>query len=415
MTWRDRLVPASLDDAPFFVLSASQDDGRRTHVQKFPGRAEVEVQDLGFDSREFDVRAYLIGDDYDLDRDFLETTLTSGGRKRLSIPWRGSKDVYVIGRIRTEESKSEGGYCTISFKCVEAVPAASFERVDRSATLDQQADATIAAASEDFAETFSVAGLPAANQVSTVEAFDAASEAMQVAAKRINGVIGTANEARAVIDDFNEGAESLFSDGEALVASMAEVVGAVVGIGDAALDTANLAASLPARTQAAIVDATVTGVETILAFADDLIAISTATATGETEATNRGSVVDTFQVIGLAEACRATTNLPFESRQQAQDVRGRLVTAFDDELGDLSDAVYDAVLLLRANLVQHLDEVAAGLPDLVNYTVPRLASTSEIAQDFYGDGSRADDIETRNRIGSPLFVPAGTVLELLSV
>lgn len=415
MSWRDRLVPASIDDAPFKVLSASQKDGRRTHVQKFPGRPDVEVQDLGYDSREFDVRAYLIGDDYDLDRDYLERILGEGGRKRLTIPWRGSKDVYVIGEFRTEESKAEGGYCTITFRCVEAVPAESFSRPDRSAALQTQADATIATASIEFTESFSVAGLPAANQTSTVSAFAAASEAMQTAAKRINGVIGTANEQRAVIDEFNENAEGLFTDAEALVASTATVVGSVVGIGNAALDTLGLATSLPARVQSAIVDATVTGVETILGFADDFAPIATGLSTTATEAANRATVIDTIQVIALAEACRATALLPFESRNQANEVRTRLVDAFDDQLATLADSVYDSVLLLRARLVEHLDEVAADLPDLITYTVPRLSSTSEIAQDVYGDGARADEIADRNRIGSPLFVRAGTVLELLSV
>lgn len=415
MSWRDRLVPASIDDAPFKVLGASQDDGRRTHVQKFPGRADVEVQDLGFDSREFEVRAYLIGDDYDLDRDLLETTLTSGGVKRLTLPWRGSKDVTVIGRIRTDESKAEGGYCTITFRCVEAVPAASFERVDRGATLEAQADTVVASASDDFADTFSVSGLPAANQESAVTAFDSASGAMETAASRVNGVIKQANEVTSTIDEFNENAESLFSDAEALVASTAATVAAVVGIGSAALETAGLAASLPARARAAIVDAVVSGVETILAFADELPVISTTTATGQTESANRDAIVDAVQVIGLAEACRSVVSLPFESRQQAQGIRSRLVDAFDDELGDLSDGVYDDVLLMRANLVSYLDEVASDLPDLIEYTVPRMQSTSEIAQDVYGDGSRADEIADRNAIGATLFVPAGTVLELLSV
>lgn len=414
MSWHDRLVPASLGDAPFFVERFGQDDGRRTYVQKFPGRAEVEVQDLGYDSREFEVVAFLIGDDYDLDRDLLEARLTEGGIHELTIPWRGTKDVTVIGRIRTEESKAEGGYCTITFRCVEAVPAATFQRVDTSAQLDTQADVAVAAAESSFSESFSVAGLPAANQTSSLDAFDAFGEALDNVTARASNAIGVVNSASAEVTEFTDDVEGLLTDVDALASSMAGVVLAGVSFAYTALEAAEAVATLPSRTRTTIVDAVMSAGVALVGFAEDFVAISTGSANGARESANRDVIVSTAQVMAAAELARACTQLPFDSRSQAERIRDQWVDAVDAVVPTLPDDVYDATMLLHARFVAYMEDVASTLPEVTTWEVPNLMSTSEIAHLLYGDGSRADEIEERNRLGAPLFVAGGTLLEVLT-
>jgi prophage DNA circulation protein len=152
-----------------------------------------------------------------------------------------------------------------------------------------------------------------------------------------------------------------------------------------------------------------------LTFDDMLGAVNEGSANGVREAANRKAIINATKVITIAETARLTTTLPFESYTQASATREAFIDAFEAMLPDLSDEVIDVVLLLQAKLVQHLDAVASALPDLRTYTTARMMSAAEVAHDVYGDASRADEVADRNGIGNPNFIPAGTVLELLSV
>lgn len=414
MTWRDRLVPASFDGAAFFVDSMELDQGRRTFVQKFPGTARVEVQDLGEDSREFTVNAYLIGPNYDFDRDVLEAALREGGVKPLTLPWRGTKNVTVDQRFKTTESKSEGGFCRISFHAVEDVPEEPFSRVSRPAQVDTQASVVEVAAKADMTSTFTVAGLPSAYQVSSLEALTEASDSLRSASDRIAGVTGQLNDAARAISDFAADAEALMSTPGDLAEELGGVVTAALGVAGTALDALELA-SVPRRELARLTTIAVNAALEVLDFAAGIGAPNTGSANGTRESTNLTSITATTQLLTISGVCRLTTTLPFESYSQAQSVRSAIVDAFDTVTESLGDNVIDAALLLQAYTVQHLDAVAAALPELRTYTTRRMISLAEVAHDIYGDASRVDEIADRNGLGAPLFVPAGTALELLSV
>lgn len=414
MTWRDRLVPASFDGAPFFVDSMDLDQGPRVHVQKFPGTPRVEVQNLGNDAREITVSAYLIGPNYDFDRDVLEAALLDGGVKPLALPWRGTKNVTVDQKFKTTEGKGEGGFCRITFHAVEDVPEEPFSRVARPAVLEKQSGAVVTAAKGDLSQKFSVTGLPSASQASSLTALTTAADALKLASDRIAGAAGQVNEAAATIDAFADDAEALMSTPTALAESIGSVVSAALDVATTGLDALETAGA-PLRELARLTDIALSAGLDAMGFAAGLGTVNSGSANGAREATNKAAIVSAVQLVTIAEVCRLTTALPFESYVQATSARGLIVDAFDGILDALGDAVINDALLLRANLVQHLDAAAAALPDLRTYTTPRLMSCSEVAHEVYGDASRADEVADRNRLGAPLFVPAGTALELLSV
>lgn len=414
MTWRDRLVPASFDGAPFFVDSMDLDQGPRAYVQKFPGTGRVEVQNLGNDAREITVNAYLLGEDYDFDRDVLEAALLEGGVKPLTLPWRGTKNVTVDQKFKTTESKSEGGYCRISFHCVEDVPEEPFSRAARPAQLEAQATVVSEAAQTDLSDRLDVSGLPSSNLTSNVTALTTATTAMRTASDRIAGVSGQINGAASAITDFADDAEALLSTPSDLATSLAGVVEASLGVATAGLAALELR-DAPGREIARLTDIAIAAALGVLDFTATLIAVNEGTANGVREAANRKAITNAVKAIAVAEAARLTTSLTFESYAQASATREAFVAAFDAMLADLSDEVVDAVLLLQANLVTHLDAVASALPDLRTYTTPRMISAAEVAHDIYGDASRADEVADRNGVGNPNFIAAGTVLELLSV
>lgn len=417
MAWQDRLVPADFDGAPFKVMGVTQKAGRRTVVQEFPGRRRVEVQDLsgdepGGNALEFSVQAYLIGPNYDFDRDVLEAALREGGVKPITIPWRGTKRVTVIGDITTSEVKGEGGYCTINFTCIEDVPETPFSRTDRSATLQADADSAILSAKGDLSSRFSVTGLPSVRRVTALEALTTASDAMATASASIANVAGQVNEAAATVTAFSAAAEGLMSAPENLADELAAVVSASLGVATTGLEALEDAAASPLRL-ARFTDFALRAALDVFAFADGFGTIGESTPSGEREAENRAAIVDATRIMSMAEACRLLTMLPFESHAQAVAARALVVDAFDSALDSIGDGLFGPALTLQASAIAHLDEVAATLPELRTYTTERLTSAYEVAHEFYGDGARGDEVADRNGIGAPLFIPAGTTLELL--
>ena len=409
MSWRDRLVPASFDGAPFLVLSASQKAGRKLHVQHFPGSRRVEVQDLsgnevGGSALEITVNAYLIGDDYDFDRDVLEAALREGGVKSLTIPWRGTKRVTVISDIQTQESKGEGGYCTVSFTVIEDVPEEPYSRPARPAQVDAQATVVNDAAKADMVDKLDFSGLPSSNLTSGITALASATTAIEACSSRIAGAAGVA----AWVYE-----PTSLASGVEVAAALIDAIGQSLGVANAGLEALEDAGA-SVREIARLTDIALAAAIDVMGFADALPVINTGTANGAQEAINRKSIVDTTRIVTVSEACRLTTTLTFESHSQAMSARVALVAGFDSVLEDLNDEVLADVLLLQANVIQHLDAVASALPDLRTYETTRITSAAEVAHDIYGDASRADEVAARNGIAAHLFIPAGTALELLS-
>lgn len=413
MTWRDRLVPASFGDAPFWVDSLDLDQGPRAFVQKFPGTGRVEVQNLGNDAREITVNAYLIGPNYDFDRDVLEAALLEGGVKALTLPWRGTKNVTIDQKFKTHESKSQGGYCSISFHCVEDVPEEPFSRAWSGAQLDTQADTVMSGGQNELGKKLSMNGLPSSKQVSTISALTAASNALGQASDRIAAAAGIVNDAKHTVESFTEDVGGLLSAPGDLAEQLAGVVTTALDVADAAIDALEMRKA-PRRELARVTDIALNAALDVLAFAADSPSVNTGSANGQREAENLAVTTRSTQAMVVSRAAQLAVTLPFESFTQAASVRTRFVEAFDAILGNVSDEMLDDVLLLQARVVQHLDEVAAALPDLRTYTTSRMISAAEVAHEVYGDASRADEVADRNRIGHPLFIPAGVTLELLA-
>lgn len=115
----------------------------------------------------------------------------------------------------------------------------------------------------------------------------------------------------------------------------------------------------------------------------------------------------------LADAVEAGD---FESRQQQlaemERVRGLTQAAMDAARAELGDGAWLVVRTLRALAARVLDLpiVAAEVPALISRTTTAEASVWELARSWYGDGRRADELVTLNRLPWPLRVPAGTEL-----
>lgn len=118
--WRYRLMrPASFRGIPFKVEDAARAGGRRQAVFEFPKRDDPYAEDMGRRARRFSVRGYLLGGDYDRQRDALIAAMEQEGAGLLIHYFLGefqvAPDVYDV-----TESRQRGGYAEINMQFVES-------------------------------------------------------------------------------------------------------------------------------------------------------------------------------------------------------------------------------------------------------------------------------------------------------
>lgn len=156
MTWLDRLQRGSFKGFDFLTENHAAKGGRRLVVHELPGADEPVVEDLGGKAAEWQVTAYFIGPDYDLERNKFLSLLQAGGADWLNHPWLGR--VWVRAQAwATSETNERGGYASVSVDFVAGGQAPWVPRVD----MVDSAVARVRKASAAAAVVFVVPPMPA--------------------------------------------------------------------------------------------------------------------------------------------------------------------------------------------------------------------------------------------------------------
>lgn len=113
-------------------------------------------------------------------------------------------------------------------------------------------------------------------------------------------------------------------------------------------------------------------------------------------------------VFTLVEQSKIITSLTFKSRSDVQIMMSRMLPIIDDiklEVSDLLDGMnYQYVIALSASIVQHLSATERMLPRIVNYEMSDNLPTLTLANRFYADASRSDELIGENKTVHPAFV-----------
>ena len=186
MTWKDDYLDASFRGVRFYVQSASTKGGHRVAEHDFPGIDETDVEQLGGISKRFTLSAYLIGDDYNRQREDFEAALDSKGPGILVHPYRGTANVKVAGQWDCSETADESGMCRYSIPFVKVAPVqAAQAKVDTRANARNVKDAAMTAAAENFENEFDILSKPLNAVRDARNAFSGALTAIE-AAKRVS-------------------------------------------------------------------------------------------------------------------------------------------------------------------------------------------------------------------------------------
>ena len=441
--WLSQLRPASFRGAPFYVDEASYEGGRRLDTKEFYKRNNAYSEDLGRSARRFRLRAYVIGSGYMAARDALERAIEGYDTAALLVhPYRGNI-MCRSGRIVARETKSEGGWCSYDIEFVQdgQQPAPASSANTASGLLGGLAsllpviqsgyalaslvasdpgvllgftEQLLGGAAASFlglpATTFTGLELLAASWAATPS--DTATTALNVsdsfdgAAGNVIAAVATA--ATAPVDaitgsvpspapaDFTGGLAALATYGDAVppIASLAAFYGGPELVGDAAVLPPGVPVGFSGYTGPTDPTDAPTGIAPLAVQ----------------QAVTQQAVVDLVEGAATYGVISVASQTTFEIADDADAARALILALLDRRIyaaaassaWDLYRAWQSMVGLAVADLIAR----AQGLPSRAPYALPVSLPAAVLAQRFYVDATRADQLVALNDWPHPLFMPA---------
>ncbi|TBW58561.1 hypothetical protein EZI54_04030 [Marinobacter halodurans] len=415
MTWRDRIDPelaGSYRGVRFHVERSDTTGGRRWLIHEYPRRDRPYAEDMGRKAKEWRLQLFVAGDDYDKQRDALIAALDAPGVATLVHPYLGSVAA-VASDVRWSESTRDGGVCTFQVTFAEAgqeaYPATT---VDTQREVRQAADAFEEQLTQDFADQWSVEGLLGWSLVAVERDLAAVMQGIEdvvggiadeVAAQirapinMVGIVLGGFNRLRnAVLRPIN--ALDLYSGNSVLGRSDDEDSGRVL-----------LTPGTPVRAARLLLETGISSDSVTPPTADTPERIQRAQNTIAARRLNSRAAT-------LA-AARLVADTDWMSRQDAEAAGASTMELIDRQMTTdeaITDAVYAALVDLRAKVSDDLRTRAVALPGMTTYTPQRTLPALVVAHRLYGDATRADEIVARNDVPHPGALRGGIELEVLS-
>jgi prophage DNA circulation protein len=429
MGWRDNYRAASFRGVSFFVESADSTHGRRQAVHEHAQRDVPYTEDLGRKAREFSVSGYLIGADYQTQRDELEKACETAGPGVLVHPYRGEMTVECRG-LGISESTADGGMCMVKLTFLEAGEASyPSAKVDTVNAISAKGNAVTAAAEKSFVSDFLTTGFPAYVAESAATGLSELGEFMSAPGLSFAGDLQAAS-------DFYQQAKGLAADAYSLVQQPLSMVSRITGLfgsvrsafGSNALSMLTSlfdrspssysgSTSTPSRRQQATNTVALNALVRQVAIAEAAkAAVVTQTRVSTPIPFVQGRTATAVQSAAQTSNVRTTlTPTVYDSYQAAIKVREELVDRIDAESeATPDDEVYVTLSDLRTSVVQAVPNPEQDLARIVQYVPKETLPSLLVAYQIYGDAGRADEIATRNGPRHPGFLIGGNQLEVLA-
>ncbi len=427
MAWEENLHldgKGSFRGVEFCVSSAQSQVGRSVIVHRYPGRKTPFVQDQNELSTQYNLVCYVVGSDYDNQRDLLRDAFATEGKGTLIHPFWGTYEVAVVSPVNMEESWNDAGMAKFEL-VVEVVKdePLTIAAPDAADEVELDADVAAAAVESEFADEFSVIEAIDSVRQTAVDAISSLNSKLAKARSVVNTALNVIDDVGDQIDSLTSLATSLILAPVKLVQAVRGVVGAVMGaiseIDAAFSQLITLGAQLTAptsgpifgdyraaRARQAVLDLATNG--------NDLVpTVDDASGQGTLEAKNQKALVKAYQALSVIEAARAVAKLDFTSRNSVIDLHGVVSGLLDNLALEAGDELFGALRGLQDSFSRRMAELAEALPELVEYTPPRTRPALAIAYDLHGDATRETELIARNRIENPNFVQGQVPLKVV--
>lgn len=414
--WRKQLRPGSFRGVPFSVKSAQTQVGRRVAIHEYPQRDDAYPEDLGLKADAFTVEAIVIGPDYLKARDALIAALKKRGPGVLVHPYYGQRTVTLVSPARISETTEEGGLARFSLDFIVAgentEPSA---RQDTQAGVESAADQASQAIAEDFANDYTLDGVPDFVEASALDQAKAAMASLESARRTLVPDL-------TVLSDYMAAANSVGSSLNGLIRAPAAYAQGVLGMFGAlkALARSPLHALNSYRG--------------LFDYGSGHTHVPTTTPSRVRQAQNQAAMACLCRRAALVEGARVASRASYDTYDQAVAMRDDLAGRLDEEAAgivpvaatgsgppaqavrEVSEEVYQALTALRVALVRDLTARSVNAPRMTTATLQATLPALVAAYKIHGDPTRADELISRNRrtIRHPGFVPGGTALEVIS-
>ena len=383
MSWRDTMGPASFRGVQFHVDTSELSVGRRGVTHEYPFKDRPFREDLGQAARGFTVEGYILGPDYFAQRDALIAAFQAPGTGTLVHPYHGTCTV-AVNSARVTERRQDGGICFVSVEFIETSEEASQPTAapDTTGRVTAAATSARAAVSAEFLETYAPGTRTESLQPIPGRVADAVSGAL--------GAIELGTQEAAAL---NQQLKDLASQGPTLVQAGADVLDVVAALFDALTSRAVVLAAYSA---------------------DPGVRPPATTVNRVAEGENFDTLQRLNQRHAVVRAAELALTAVYESYEQAVTARDELLTLLDKQAESAGDAVYPALMGLRAALVDAVPGTDSDLPRLLPYVPVETMPSLVLAWNLYGNVTGEADILARNRVEHPAFLVGGVALEVLS-
>ena len=377
MGWRERLKPASFRGISFFVEGSNVDGGRRVVERDFPGRNISYIEDVGRATRHYKVTAYILGDDYDRQRDALQAALEKPGLGDLVHPYYGTVKVRQSGKYSIKERSQDGGIAVFDLEFAESEEPTQPEIVlDTTTNIFDKVNNALDAATDIFDNVFSM---------------------FQKAQRIVDDVSKTANNAAVAL-------QTIKSNGKKALDFQNNINNLINNIGTLIYETTTLHE---------IYTDLFTGDDSIFGVIENLKLKDFQKDLFLTEENNQ-ALTTLIQQLAVFGAAKAVTGVEFTSSTEADEVLQLVSTALDELMETAPIDIYVAAWELRIAVIDDINARTAELPVIVEMQLTDSLPSLFLAYDLYEDMDRAPEIVERNNVVHPGFLPGGATIEVLS-
>lgn len=430
MSWLDQLRPASFRGVPFQVDTIEHSAGDNVVLREYPFQDLPTVFRMGAAAEEIKFAAYVIGDDYDEQRNRLRQVLSGEGV--LIHPTAGTMRVFVAGKFTIKEAPTnEGGVARFDLTFIRA-EARRYPTEGTSTPADAAAKAAAAKASarDAFAAQWTLArkpGFVADRAVARINgALDATwaklSRASQGLGDFTSQLIGNYAALRTGLNDLVRTPRVLADQVATLFELPAELSAAgardfqaafawVFDLGQRIRQTDIEQLIMPpvgeglvmygAGTLVPANGPTRTQLQQLVDGSDQLVE-SLATA-AYVEATARIDLANYDDAMAQRQRINGQCRRLMERASAAPAPGARPATAW-----------HDAMLALQTAALRDLQARSRELVRLTSYTPQAWTPVWQISFELFGTAAHADEILAMNpHIRNPLLVPPGRALRIV--
>jgi prophage DNA circulation protein len=405
--WMAALRPASFRGVPFYWDSTEGKGGRRLVTHEFPLRDDAYTEDLGRRAQRHQIRAWVIGPAYAVQRDALISACQDDDTAATLVhPTMGNLTCRA-GELSWAETKERGGLCALTIEFVEDGPQASPLAATDTASMLLAGIASlqdIIAAAYETASAISSAPqyTLAPAQALFASAVTACLGLPQVA---IAGLAPLAQAISANVDSDSATAAAVLAF---FNATAAEVVAAQPSASGTPEDPViGLQASIapPADVSGGLVPLVGWGASFPKPMGTEPPQVAL-------EA-QQAAVIALVQGAALSAVLTIYAQTKWPSATAATAARGQMLELIDGQIEAAADAGADALYFaweaISAQAMADLIRRAQSLPTLLEYAIGESTPSLTLAYRWYQDVTRGDQLELLNDAPHPLFMPIGGV------